>query len=224
MPVLVQIKVNEQLYLRDPEQTDLGRKIVSDGILLIEELGFDSFTFKKLAERIESTEASIYRYFSSKTHLLQYLVSWYWSWLGFVLEFRTTNIEDPRKKLDLALEILSESDKYDPAISHIDEAVLHKIIVSESARVYLTKQDDSIKAKYLFQSYDELIELFSSYIKGVSPRYKFANSLTNTLVSTVHRQIFYAENFPGTARFDGKKNDRKAITRYISHLIYSCLD
>ncbi|MCB0335156.1 MAG: hypothetical protein KDD62_02590, partial [Bdellovibrionales bacterium] len=155
--------------------------------------------------------------------LLQYLVSWYWSWLAFILEFRTTNIEDPKKKLTMMIDILSESDKYDPAISHIDERILHQIIVKESARVYLTKQDDSIKSKYLFKSYDELMEMISGYIKAVAPRYKFSTSLSNTIISTIHRQIFYAENFPGTARFSGKENDRKAIARYISHLVFSCI-
>ena len=50
MAVSIQIKLNEKLYLRDPQDTELGRKIIQESILLIDELGFENFTFKKLAE------------------------------------------------------------------------------------------------------------------------------------------------------------------------------
>ena len=54
-------KLNDHLYLRDPQDTELGRKIIEQGILLIDQLGFDLFTFRKLADAIGSAEASIYR-------------------------------------------------------------------------------------------------------------------------------------------------------------------
>ena len=81
----LQITIAPELYLRNPETTDLGRRIVSTSIEMIEELGFEAFTFKKLGERIGSNESSIYRYFDSKHTLLVYLISWYWSWLEYSL-------------------------------------------------------------------------------------------------------------------------------------------
>ena len=66
MVLQLQIKMNEKLFVRNPEQTELGRKIIQFGIQLIQENGFESFTFKKLAEEIGSTEAGIYRYFENK--------------------------------------------------------------------------------------------------------------------------------------------------------------
>jgi AcrR family transcriptional regulator len=66
MELQVQLKMNEKLFVRNPEQTMLGRKIIQRSIQLIQENGFESFTFKKLAEEIGSTEASIYRYFENK--------------------------------------------------------------------------------------------------------------------------------------------------------------
>lgn len=223
MSVYLQIKVSEKLYLRDPEQTELGRKILSEGITLINQLGFEAFTFKKLATKIKSTEASVYRYFSSKQHLLQYLVSWYWNWLHFIIVTRTVNIDDPRIKLDVALKVLTESNQDDPASVHINEAILHKVILAESARVYLTKQTKSVSSKDLFQGYDLLCNLLASYIKELNPKYKFAVALSNVLISSVHEQQFYADNFSGTSRFQGKKGDRKEILSFLQHLVKSCI-
>ena len=59
MEVHLQLKMNEKLFLRDPEQTELGKKIIRHGIQLIDRYGFELFTFKKLAEDIGTTEAGI---------------------------------------------------------------------------------------------------------------------------------------------------------------------
>ena len=63
MDFQVSFKVNEKLYLRDPESSDLAKMIVKSSIDLIYEIGFEQFTFKKLALEIQTTEASVYRYF-----------------------------------------------------------------------------------------------------------------------------------------------------------------
>ena len=44
----IKISLNENLYLRDPQETDLGKRIIQHSILLIDEVGFESFNFKKL--------------------------------------------------------------------------------------------------------------------------------------------------------------------------------
>ncbi len=60
------LKLLQNVYLKNPESSDLGLKIISNSIEMVNELGFESFTFKKLGERIESPESSIYRYFENK--------------------------------------------------------------------------------------------------------------------------------------------------------------
>ncbi|MEN9326751.1 MAG: hypothetical protein RI943_1172, partial [Bacteroidota bacterium] len=59
------ISVNDKLYVKNPETSDLGKKIIEHSIVLINEIGFENFTFKKLGEKINSNESSIYRYFES---------------------------------------------------------------------------------------------------------------------------------------------------------------
>ena len=73
----IQIKISQELFLKDPQSTDLGKRIVSASIALIDELGFEAFTFKKLGVAIGSPESSVYRYFGSKHQLLVYLLCWY---------------------------------------------------------------------------------------------------------------------------------------------------
>ena len=77
----LKISVNEQLYLKDPESSQLGKKIIEHSILLIDSIGFDGLTFKKLGLAVGSNESSVYRYFENKHKLLLYLTSWYWGWI-----------------------------------------------------------------------------------------------------------------------------------------------
>ena len=104
----LQIQVNEKIYLKDPQTSLLGRKIIQQSIVLMEEMGFENFTFKKLGEKIGSNESSIYRYFESKHKLLIYLSSWYWGWMEYRLVFETNNIQNPMDKLKKAITIVTD--------------------------------------------------------------------------------------------------------------------
>jgi AcrR family transcriptional regulator len=104
----IHIKVNEKTYVKDPESSSLGKKIIQESIILINEIGFEEYTFKKLGERIGSNESSIYRYFENKHKLLVYLSSWYWSWIEYRLVFSTQNMENKVEKLKKAIEIVTE--------------------------------------------------------------------------------------------------------------------
>ena len=99
----IKIQVNEKIYVKDPETSILGKKIIEKSILLIDEIGFEEFTFKKLGDLIGSNESSIYRYFENKHKLLIYLCSWYWSWMEYRLVFTTNNLTDPLEKLKKAI-------------------------------------------------------------------------------------------------------------------------
>ena len=99
----IAIKINPKVYKKDPLSSDLGMQIVSGGIELMEQLGYENFTFRKLANKIDSTEASIYRYFDNKRNLLAYLTMWYWSWMQYRVTMMTLNIEDPKIRLEKAI-------------------------------------------------------------------------------------------------------------------------
>ncbi len=92
----VKVQVHPKIYLKDPESSELGQRIIKHSILLIDAIGFESFTFKKLGKEIGSNESSVYRYFENKHKLLLYLSSWYWGWVELTLVIATNNIEAPK--------------------------------------------------------------------------------------------------------------------------------
>ncbi len=108
---VLKISVPEKIYIKDPETSDLGKRIIEHSILLIDEIGFESFTFKKLGSKISSNESSIYRYFESKHKLLLYLTSWYWAWLEYQLVIETFSISNKQEKLEKAIDDFNKNNK-----------------------------------------------------------------------------------------------------------------
>ena len=50
----IKLSVPDKIFLKDPESSDLGKRIVENSILLMNEIGFDNFTFKKLGLKIST--------------------------------------------------------------------------------------------------------------------------------------------------------------------------
>ena len=107
MEYQISIKVNDKIYLRDPESSELGKQIVKSAIDLIGQLGFEAFTFKKLAVEMKTTEASIYRYFENKHRLLLYILNWYWSYLEYLVDVKIQGVSDPKNQLKIIIDLLT---------------------------------------------------------------------------------------------------------------------
>jgi len=113
LPVQIKIHVNPNVFLKDPESSELGKNIVMHSIELLNEIGFEAFTFRKLGMLTGWPESTIYRYFESKHMLLVYLTSWYWGWIEYKLAIATTNIYSPKERLRKAIEIVTERGEED---------------------------------------------------------------------------------------------------------------
>lgn len=209
MPVLIQMDLNDKLYLRDPQQTKLGKRIIQFSIVLIDEIGFESFTFKKLAERIDSTEASVYRYFENKHKLLVYLVSWYWEWVKFQIDFNTMNMTDPKRRLEKILHVIVESSKENPIIEHIDEQILHRIVIAEGTKAYHTKDVDDENQKGFFLTYKSLCKKIAGVIIEINPKFSYPRALATTLLEMANQNIYFAEHLP--ALTDITVNDQRDL-------------
>lgn len=192
----ISIKVNENLYLKNPESSVLGKRIIEGGILLINELGFDDFTFKKLAAKINSTEASVYRYFESKHKLLLYLSAWYWAWMEYRFLFVTVNIDDPKERLTKAIRLLTEEVLEDGNIPHINERLLHRILIAESTKAYCNRQVDDENSIGAYRNYKQLVQRVSDIILEINPDYKYPHMLVSTVIEGSHHQRFFSEHLP----------------------------
>jgi len=192
----IEIRVNRNIFLKNPESSDLGEKMVEIGIDLIDEVGFEAFTFKKLAEKIGSTEASIYRYFENKHRFLVYLACWYWRWLDYRMVLATTNIESAEERLERAVKVLVSQVEQDSAFSHINEVKLNRIIISESSKAYLNKMVDDENKEGFFLAYKGLVQQVSDIILEINPKYKYSHMLVSTIMEGAHLQRYYAEHLP----------------------------
>ena len=191
----LKIAVPDKIYIKDPESSDLGKRIIEHGILLIDEIGFESFTFKKLGSKIGSNESSLYRYFESKHKFLLYLTSWYWAWIEYQMVFATHNVPDNKEKLFKAIEVVTRSIKEDVTYTHINEVVLNRIIINEYSKSYLTKEVDSENKEGYFEVYKRLIKRIKEIIQSVNPDYEFPSSLASTIVEGALHQHFLKVHF-----------------------------
>ncbi|MCH8553989.1 MAG: TetR/AcrR family transcriptional regulator [Schleiferiaceae bacterium] len=223
MAIIVQIQIHKNLFLRDPEKSDLGRNIIGESIKLIDTLGFEAFTFKKLAIAIGSTEASIYRYFENKHKLLIYLISWYWGWLEFQIDYSTNSIEFAEDKLKKIIEIISEAQSYDPNVAHIDEAILNRIVVAESSKVYLTKNVIDENKEGLFVNYKSLISKIANIIKEVNASYPYPRTLASNMIETSHEQLFFAKHLNWLTDLRIDNGDLSALRNFLEHIVFSAI-
>lgn len=222
MNLQIQIKMNENLFLRDPEHTELGRNIIKHCIQLIEKDGFEAFTFKKLAEDIGTTEAGIYRYFENKHRLLIYIIAWYWSWLEYQINYQTNNVTDPVVKLKKVIKLLATKVQDDASTSHVNESLLHQIIISEGSKAYLTKQVGEDNKHQFFNPYKDLCAVIGNIILECSPKYKYPRSLATTIIEMAHFQIYFMNNIPSLTDF-GKNKEETEVVSFLNDLVFSSI-
>jgi AcrR family transcriptional regulator len=211
--------INEKLYVKDPESSSLGKKIIEQGILMIDEVGFESFTFRKLGAKIGSNESSIYRYFENKHKMLLYLASWYWGWTEYKLVFATHGISDSVEKLRKAMEILAQTVEEDKSFTHINEVILNKIVINEYSKSYLTKEVDNENKQGYFAIYKRLVDRLSKMIIAVDPEYPYPSSLASMVMEGTLHQFFLKEHFPALTDC----NETVTPTEYFTDLIFRTL-
>lgn len=214
-------KLNENLFLRDPQETELGRKIIKHGIELIDRLGFEQFTFRKLAEEIGSAEASLYRYFENKHRILTYLTAWYWNWTEYRMDLLTHPTQSAEEKLRWCIRVLTEKKHNDHTFGFVDEEALYRIVLTEQDKTWLTKWVDEDNRSGFFGGYKSICKKMSELIKICNPDYPHPNSLVSTVMMTALQQMFYAEHLPSLSNISGHDHDE--LYRFVERLVFSAI-
>lgn len=220
--MFIQIRVSEKVFIKDPESSQLGKKIIAQSICLIDKLGLEKFNFKRLAKKIDSTEASVYRYFKNKHSLLLYLILWYWSWIEYRIDYATNNLRSPKAKLETAIGILTLPIKRDNAFPHIDENALYQVVISESPKVYLTKTVDQEEKAGYFETYEKVVDRIAKYLIAINPNYAYPHALVSTVVETAHNQEYFAKHLPPLTEF--KTGEEEKIVAFLLDLIYRTIE
>ena len=223
MGLQLQIKMNEKLFIKDPQQTALGKKIVLHSVQLIHDEGFEAFNFKKLAQSIGTTEAGIYRYFENKHRILIYITAWYWSWLEYQVTFHLNNISDPVVRLKKTITLLATPIDDSITTTYVNECILHQIIITEGTKAYLTKKVSIDNKDHLFKPYKDLCAKIGNIILECNPDYLYPKSLSSTIIEMAHLQTFFMHNLPSLTDFGNEKNEANIIL-FLESLVFSSLN
>lgn len=203
----IKIELNPHLFQKDPESSELGRKILSQSLQMIDEMGLESFTFGKLAKALCTTESSIYRYFESKHKLLLYFYNWYWSWIDIQLAFHTHNISSPDSKLKRAIEVICKPAKDDDSINAFNFEQLINIVISESSKAYLTKEVDKENQYGLFLTFKKVSRRLASIMLEINPEVEYANTLASTSIVGILHQQYFASHMPSLSDVQSDKDE-----------------
>ncbi len=219
----IKIHLNEHLFIRDPEDTGLGRDIIQTSVRMIDTLGFEQFTFKKLAHEMGSTEASIYRYFTNKHKLLVYLISWYWVWQEYQIEINIKNIGDTKKQLLKVLDIIANPTVDFTKNTQIDIEALYRIVISEASKSYLTKEVDELNKKGMYADYKRLCKKIADLILLLNPDYIYANALVSMLIETANQQAFFALHLPSLTNIKKNKDEKIDVSNFLSQILFAAI-
>jgi AcrR family transcriptional regulator len=220
--IKVNLNINSKLYLKDPVTTELGKKIIKNSVSLIDELGLDDFSFRKLARKISSTESSIYRYFENKNYLFTYLINWYWEWTSTRIDLSLNNIKDSTKKLKIIIKLLIEASLYNADTEFVDEEILHRIVIREGTKAYHHKLVEEENKYGFFLSYKALCKKISLVILELNPKHNYPKALASTLVETANNNIYFAKHLPRLTdvKFNEKDNNPNKINEQIFDILY----
>ena len=217
MFLITNFSIPQGLSLRDPLQSDLGKSILANSVILMNEIGYESFTFKKLAEKMGSNETSIYRYFENKHSILLYLVVWYWNWVSYLIDYNTKNITDSNLKLDLIIDNFVDATKENPSVEFINEKILHRVMISESSKSYHTKNIDEENKQGFYKSYKALIQKVADVILEIDSKFPYPHSFASNLFEMANNEIFFAEHLPRLTDVEVKDEDYSQINALLKY-------
>lgn len=216
----IQIKVNDKIYIKDPESSELGKNIIKFSIEMIHSMGLETFTFKKLAVELGTTESTIYRYFENKHKLLIYLISWYWGWLEYRMVLSSINIADPVERLKNTIATICDPLKNNIEHEHYDLRPLHEIIIEESLKAFLTKDVDMENENGLFSNYKHIIDRLINNIKEINGDFIYANTMASIIIECANQQRFLALHFPSLTDIN---DDDNRLDAFLSNMVLNTI-
>lgn len=216
----INVPVNKNLFLKDPFTSTLGNNILIGSIELIDLLGFERFTFKKLAVKIHTTEASIYRYFENKNKLLLYLTNWYWGCIATRLLFETNNISNPELRLKKAIHIITSFPNPEKETLLQNEEKLKRIVMNEAIKVVITKEVDSENQVGIFSVYKDVVKSVVDIILEINPKYPYPNMLVSNMIEGSNQQRFFAEHLP---KLTNSRKEADLVEDFYMDLVFKTL-
>lgn len=218
----IKFVIADELYLKDPQETNFGRRLLKNAVEVMLDVGFEQFNFKRLAVQMKSAEASIYRYFENKHKLLMYLNCWYWEWVHYLIHIQTLNIKDAKERLRIAIHELLYATVESTITAYINENLLHKLVVIEGVKALHFNEVDKANNNGFFKSHKDLITKLTAIIDEINPSFNYSASLASTLTDMAHNQVYYAEHLPRLSSIRGE-NKLSQIEQMILQFAFAVL-
>ncbi len=222
MSLKLRFELPEKLFIKDPQNTEYGRRLLTNAIELINDLGFEAFNFRKLGTKMSSSEVSIYRYFENKHLLLVYLNCWYWEWVTYLIDMQVLNISDGKEKLKKAIHCMIHANSESKLTDYINEGLLFQIIMKESSKTYHIATIEEENKYGFFMPYKELVGKLALIIKEINPDFSYSRSLGSTLFEMINSQLFFAEHLPRLTSLNKNKTlaDLEAM---VTHFAFAAI-
>jgi len=224
MAIGIKISLNDKLYLRDPQETALGKRLIKESILLIDQIGFEAFNFSKLAKAMKSTEASVYRYFENKHYLLIYLVSWYWEWVSYLIDINVMNIEDAKRRLKIIISTIVYASKENPSINYVNENILHRLVIAEGTKAYHIKEVDKENTFGFFLNYKNLCSKVADVISEIDPQFPYPHTLASNLFEMANNNIYFAEHLPRLTDVIVEDGNYEEVEKMLEYFAFTLLN
>lgn len=219
----IKFSFSDRLYIKDPQDTKYGKRLLKHSVELMAQIGFEAFTFKKLAIEMKSAEASIYRYFENKHKLLLFLSCWYWEWVHYLIDINTHNIKNPEEQLKLTIHQLLNASIQSPITEYINENLLHKLLIVEGVKAVHNHDVDHENSYGVFKSRKNLIEKIAQIISEINPKFTYAITLSSTMVDMADNQIYYVEHLPRLSSLSNTEDKLFQLEEIINHLAFSSI-
>lgn len=217
------LRPDPALSLKDPEATELGRAILEEGLSLMDELGLEAFTFKKLATHLGSTEVSLYKYFPNKQRLLQYYFQLYWLWLRQVSGRFAEKAATPRVALEEVIACICGVWPKDIASVHLDPHSLRSLVINEGMKSYLHKNVDDDNARRLFAPYKELSAFVAELMVACRKDVPMPRSFATTVIEMAHSLPFAMEHLPSLTELTTRQGP-KTLAQHLLHRTITYID
>ena len=222
--VNITVEINNKVYLKDPLSTSLGQSMIKEAIILFEEVGYENLNFKKLATRMHSSEASLYRYFENKYKLLTYLVAWYWDFMHYMVLMDIRNIADPKERLKVSINTLVNSLDSTATPDYINQNKLHIIVVENASKVYHTKDVDKLSEEGYYQNFGKLVTTLSEIITEIDKNFKYPRTFATNIIEQSLSSEYYLRHLPmltdkPTKKFDARVETIKMINYMLDKML-----
>ncbi len=219
----ISFELPEKLFLKDPQQSSYGKRLLGSTVELLLEIGFESFTFKKLGAKMSSSEVSIYRYFENKHLLLLFMYCWYWEWMNYTINTNIRNLKDPQEKLMRSINTLIFAHKNQKVSSYLDEELLFQVMLNEGSKTYHVHNIDDENKYGFFIPYKSLVAVLAEIILELNPKFDYPRTLGSNIFEMILNQHYYAKHLPRLTNIKERKDKLEQIETLCQQFVFAIL-